>query len=228
MNIRYLTATFLLLISELFVNKLPAVEEVFWTATLRLIAAIVLVAWYYNLRRPLQTTTDKLFIATLIFPVFISLCVIVYPDGLRIFNLLIHAGILILWTKIFKNMGAEIKTKDESYKFLRVIPVYALVPILFYIISLHPSLPFLEEILLLIYTVIYVYAATLASFLPIGGTNKFWLSWSVVLMAFANLLVFYNTYVEPLPWLSFIPRTIVILSRCILIFGMVEYFKTKE
>ncbi|UTA69199.1 hypothetical protein [Emticicia sp. 21SJ11W-3] len=228
MNIRYLTATFLLLISELFFNKLPADEEVFWTATLRLIAAIVLVAWYYNLRRPLPTTIDRQFIATLILPVFISLCVIIYPDGLRIFNLVIHAGILILWTQIFKNMGAEIKTKDESYKLLRVIPVYALVPILFYIISLHPSLPFFEEILLLIYTAIYAYTATLASFLPIGGTNKFWISWCVVLMAFANILVFYNTYVEPLPWLSFIPRAIVMLSRCILIFGMVEYFKTKE
>lgn len=125
-------------------------------------------------------------------------------------------------------MGAHIQGQGSFYKFLRIIPIYSLVPILFYIFSLHPALPTNDKILLLAYTAIYIYTSTLASFLPVSKSDKFWISWSVVLMTFANLLVFYSFFVEPLPWLGFIPRAIVIVSRCILILGMVDYFKTKE
>ena len=228
MNTRYLTATILLLLSEFFLIKLPETQTTFWIAIARLLAAIVLVVWYFQLRKPLSTLIDKLFITTLILPIFISLCVIFFPVAIKDFNLITHAVILGLWAVIFKNMGACIKKQGAFSKYLRIIPVYSLVPVLFYIFSLQPALPTHEKILLLTYTAIYIYTSTLASFLPVSESEKFWISWSVVLMSFANLLVFYSIFVEPLPWLGFIPRAIVIVSRCILILGMVEYFKTKE
>lgn len=227
MNTRYLTATFLLLISEFFLIDLPEKESVFWIAIARLIAAIVLVVWYYKLRGSLPTLVDKLFISTLILPILISLCVIVYPPLIKNFNLIVHACILGIWAGIFKLMGSKIEVKGSLYKFLRVVPIYALVPILFYIFSLHTAIPDSDKVLLLSYAFIYIYTSTLASFLPIHESGRFWIRWSVVLMAFANFLVFYGIFIEQLPWLGFIPRTIVIVSRCILILGMVDYFSAK-
>ena len=228
MTTKYLTATILLLLSEFILIKLPENQATFWVAIARLLAAIVLVVWYCQSRKPLPTLIDKLFITGLILPIFISLCVIFFPKAIKDFNLITHAIMLGLWAAIFKIMGASIKGQGSFYKFLRIIPIYSLVPILFYIFSLHPALPDFEKIMLLTYTAIYIYTSTLASFLPVSDSDKFWISWSVVLMSFANLLVFYSIFVEPLPWLGFIPRAIVILSRCILIIGMVDYFKSKE
>lgn len=227
MNTRYLTATFLLLISEFFLLDLPEKESVFWIAIVRFIAAIVLSVWYYKLRSPLPTLIDKLFISTLILPILISLCGIVYPPLIKNFNLIIHACILGIWAGIFKLMGSKIAFKESLYKFVRVIPIYALVPILFYVFSLHTALPDSDKALLLSYTFIYIYTSTLASFLPIHESGRFWIGWSVVLMAFANILVFYGIYIEELPWLGFIPRTIVMVSRCMLILGMADYFSAK-
>lgn len=228
MNTRYITATIVLLFSEFLLLDLPENEGVFWIAVARILAAVVLSVWYYQHRKPLPTLIDKLFIATLILPIFISLCVIFLPALIRDFNLLIHACILCLWAIIFILMGSKIQFKGSFYKFLRIIPVYSLIPILFYVFSLHEALPFFEKILLSSYTIIYIYTSTLASFLPIRASDRFWIGWSVVLMAFANILVFYGIYIEQLPWLGFIPRAIVIVSRCILIVGMVDYFAAKQ
>ncbi|WP_130022970.1 hypothetical protein [Emticicia agri] len=228
MNTRYITATLLLLILEFFLLDLPEKESVFWIAIARIIAAIILTVWYYQHRKPLPTLIDKLFILTLILPIPISLCVIFFPALIKDFNLIIHACILCLWAGIFKLMGSKIKYQGALYKFLRVFPIYAIVPLLFYIFTLHTALPVLDKILLLCYAFIYIYTSTLASFLPISESDRFWISWSVVLMAFANFLVFYSIFIEQLPWLGFIPRTIVIVARCILILGMVDYFAVKQ
>ncbi|MBA4851074.1 hypothetical protein [Emticicia sp. BO119] len=228
MNTRYITATLLLLISEFFLIELPEKESVFWIAIARIIAAIVLTVWYYQHRKPLSTLIDKLFILTLIIPVLISLCVIFFPPLIRDFNLIAHACIVCLWAVIFRLMGSKIRIEGSSYKLLKIVPIYALVPILFYIFSLHALVPYLDKILLIIYTFIYLYANTLASFLPINETDKFWIRWGVILMAFANYLVFYSIFVEQLPWLGFIPRTVVVVARCILILGMVDYFTAKK
>jgi hypothetical protein len=228
MNTRYLTATLLLLISEFFLIELPQKESVLWIGIARIIAAIILTIWYYQHRKPLPTLIDKLFITTLILPIFISLCVIFYPAIIKDFNLITHACILCLWAGIFRLMGAKIKLSGNLYKFLRVVPIYALIPILFYAFSLHAVLPYSDKILLLSYTFIYIYTSTSASFLPVSEADRFWIRWSVVLMAFANFLVFYNIFIEELPWLGFIPRTIVIVARCILILGMVDYFAARQ
>ncbi|WP_337042495.1 hypothetical protein [Emticicia sp. 17c] len=228
MNIRYLLLTAFLLISEFFFIGLPPQQSEFWIAFIRIIAALVLSLWYYQHRKPLSTNIDKLFITTLILPVLISVGVMISPALIKNINLIIHAFILCLWACIFKLMGAKIKFQGAFYKFIRIIPVYALFPILFYIITLHPALPVSQKIMLLCYTLLYIYTATLSSFLPIKDVERFWISWSVVLMAFANLLVFYSFFVEPLPWLGFIPRLIVIIARCILIIGMVDYFSSRQ
>lgn len=228
MNTRYLTATLLLLISEFFLLDLPAKESVFWIAIIRILTAIILTAWYYQHRKPLPTLIDKLFILTLILPVFISLCVIFYPPLIKDFNLIVHAFILCIWAFIFKMMGAKIKFKVSPYKVMKVVPIYALIPILFYVFSLHAVLPTFDKILLLSYSVIYLYTNTLASFLPINESNKFWISWGIILKAFANFLVFYGLYIEPLPWIGFIPRTVVVVARCILILSMIDYFAAKQ
>jgi hypothetical protein len=228
MNTRYLTATILLLFSEFFLNKLPERESAVWIGIVRIIAAIILTFWYYQHRKPLPTLIDKLFISTLILPILISFCVIFYPALIKDFNLYVHAGILCIWAAIFRLMGSRIQFKGALYKFLRIMPIYSLIPVLFYIFSLHTALPDFDKIMLLSYTFIYMYTSTLASFLPIQESDIFWIRWAVVLMAFANILVFYSIFIEQLPWLSFIPRTIVIVSRCILILGMVDYFSAKQ
>lgn len=228
MNTRYLTATLLLLISEFFLLDLPDKESVFWIAIIRILTAIILSVWYYKHRKPLPTLIDKLFILTLIIPILISLCVIFYPSFIKDFNLIAHACILCLWAVIFKMMGAKILFKVSPYKVMKVVPIYALIPILFYVFSLHAILPTLDKILLLSYSVIYLYTNTLASFLPINESGKFWISWGVILTAFANFLVFYGIYIEELPWIGFIPRTVVVIARCILIFCIIDYFAVKR
>jgi hypothetical protein len=228
MNTRYLTATLLLLLSEFFLLELPQKESVFWIAIARIIAAIILTVWYYQHRKPLPTLIDRLFISTLILPILISLCVIFFPAIIKDFNLITHACILCLWAGIFRLMGSKIKYQGALYKFLRIFPIYGLVPILFYAFTLHTALPTSDKILLLCYAIIYIYTSTLASFLPMDESNRFWIRWGVVLMAFANFLVFYSIFIEQLPWLGFIPRTIVIVARCILILGMIDYFAAKK
>lgn len=228
MNTRYLTATLLLLISEFFLLDLSDKESVFWIAIIRILTAIILSVWYYKHRKPLPTLIDKLFILTLILPIFISLCVILFPSIIKDFNLITHAIILSVWAVIFRLMGAKIFFKVSPYKVMKVVPIYALIPILFYIFSLHAALPTKDKILLVSYSVIYLYTNTLAYFLPINESSKFWISWGVILMAFANFLVFYGIFIEQLPWLGFIPRTVVVVARCILIFSMIDYFAVKQ
>lgn len=228
MNIKYLSATILLLLSEFFLIKLPESQSVIVIALIRIIAAIVLCLWYYKYRKPLPTLVDKLFFLTLLLPILISVGVIFSPAIMKDFNLIIHACILCLWAAVFKYMGAKIKFQGEIYKFLWGIPIYALLPILFYIFSLHTALPNFDKAFLLGYTLIYIYTSTLASFLPIQAVDKFWIRWSVILMVFANLLVFYNIFVEKLPWLGVLPRTAVIIGRCILLVSMLNYFSDKQ
>jgi hypothetical protein len=228
MNTRYLTATLLLLIAEFFLLDLPEKDNVFWIAIVRILAALILTSWYYQHRKPLPTIIDKLFILTLILPVVISLCVIFFPAFIKDFNLIIHACIVCIWAGIFKLMGAKIQFKVSPYKVMKVVPVYALIPILFYVFSLHAVVPTLDKILLLSYSIVYLYTNTLATFLPINESNKFWISWGVILIAFANFLVFYGIFIEQLPWIGFIPRTIVVVARCILILSMIDYFSAKE
>jgi hypothetical protein len=228
MNTRYLAASLLLLISEFFLLDLPAKDSIFWTAIVRIFAAIILTIWYYKSRKPLANLIDKLFILTLILPISISLCVIFFPPLIKDFNLIVHALILCIWVVIFKLMGAKIQFKASPYKVMKVVPVYALIPMLFYVFSLHAVVPMLDKILLVSYSIIYLYTNTLASFLPINESSKFWISWGVILMAFANFLVFYGIFIEQLPWIGFIPRTIVVVARCILILSMIDYFSAKE
>ncbi|MFD2519629.1 hypothetical protein [Emticicia soli] len=228
MNLKYLTATILLLFSEFFLIELPESQSVIAIALIRILAAFVLCLWYFQYRKPLPTLIDKLFFLTLLLPVLISVGVMFSPGIMKNINIIIHAGILCLWAAVFRQMGAEIKFQGELYKFLWSIPIYALLPILFYVFSLHTSLPNFDKALLLGYTLIYIYTSTLASFLPIQAVDKFWIRWSVILMAFANLLVFYSIFVEKLPWLGTIPRITVILSRCILIMAMLNYFSGKQ
>lgn len=228
MHTRYLIATLLLLISEFFLIELPEKESVFWIAIVRILAAIILTLWYYQVRKPLPTLIDKLFILTLILPILISLCVIFFPPLIKEFNLIVHAGISCIWAGIFRLMGSKIRIGGGAYKLLKVVPVYALIPILFYVCSVHAEVPVLEQILLIIYTFIYLLTNTLASFLPLSESDKFWIRWGVVLMAFANYLVFYGIFVEQLPLSGFIPRTIVIVARCILILAMFDYFTARK
>ena len=228
MNTRYLTATLLLLISEFFLLDLPDKESVFWIAIIRILTAIILTIWYYKHRKTLPTTIDKLFILTLILPIFISLCVIFFPSFIKDFNLIAHACILCLWAVIFKMMGGKIQFKVSPYKVMKVLPIYELIKILFYLFSLHAVVPTFDKILLISYSVIYLYTNTLASFLSINESNKFWISWGVILTAFANFLVFYGIYIEQLPWIGLIPRTVVVVARCILILSMIDYFAAKQ
>ncbi|MFD0878304.1 hypothetical protein ACFQ1A_29330, partial [Massilia pinisoli] len=184
--------------------------------------------WYYKVRKPIPTLIDKLFFLTLLLPILISLSVMFYPPLGKNFNLIIHAAISCVWIVIFKLMGSKIPIKSISTKMLKIVPIYALIPILFYIFSLHAVVPTIDKILLLSYSAIYLYTNTLASFLPINESNKFWISWGIILKAFANFLVFYGIFIEQLPWIGFIPRTLVVVARCILIVSMIDYFSSKQ
>jgi len=230
MNKKYIIIIALLLLGEILlrISNIEFQQRELWVSILRIVSSSVLALWYYQYQKPLYSTVDKLFTITLLLPVLTSLSNFLIPDYFNIVNIFVHICILFIWAYMFILMGAKIEFRDKEHKFLRLFPLYYLLPILFYVFSIHPSVSSKYVILLLPYTLIYSCTGTLATFLPMKEEHRVWISWSIALMIFTNLIYGYDTFMERIPGSNMITRALVVISRCMIVVGMIKYFKERK
>ena len=229
MNKKFTLVILLLLIIELvfFQLKIPNLD--FWLNIFRILSWLLFGTWYYLNQKPLNTRIKKLFFVSLLYAILISLFTYLLPERIAIsINISIYVITLATWCYIFKLMGAKVLFKDNEYTFLRILPAYYILPLFFYILVLHNAVPKQYTLFILSYLFIFSYTGTLATFLPIKENNRLLISWSITLIILTNMINSYYTFLEKLPWAYLVNRTVTVISRCMLVYGMIKDYKIEK
>ena len=228
MNKKFIFAIISLLIIEFTFRNIFIQQRDIWIAIPRVLSSIMLAGWYYLSVKPFPSPIHKLFLTSLLLPITITLTFAIYPKYGDFMNIFIHTCVLAIWAYIFTQMGARIKLLDKKLNFLRLLPIYYILPIFFYTFSIHPSIPNNYVIFLLTHTLVYSTTGILAIFLPIREESRAWISWSIALMVFANMLYSYDIFMEEIAWANIISRIIIVASRCMIVYGMIKYFTLEK
>lgn len=229
-NLFYLIVIFLILFVECFANEFTDKESAaLWTNNLRILSWLAMGIWYYQIQKENFTLVQKLFLGSILLPIIISFSTYLLPEHQAIIiNIGVSIAILSLWILDFKLLGASIVLKDKNQTFSKLVPAFFILPLLFYFFSLYQALSAFFAVLVLIYILIFSYTGVLAAFLPFNEEKRLWITFGIMLLVIVNIMNGYHTFLQKIPNAYPILRTMTVISRCMMIFGMIRYVKKKN
>lgn len=224
-NVFYLVVIFLLLISECYNNKFADKElAVFWNNNLRILSWLAMGIWYYQILKGNFTRVQKLFLVSILLPIIVSFSTYLLPERQAIsINIGVNIAVLCLWIYVFKFLGAAIILRDQSQTFSKLVPAFFILPLLFYFFSLYKSLSTFYAILVLIYILVFSYTGILAAFLPFNEERRLWITFGIMLLVLVNIMNGYHTFLQKITNVYPIIRTMTVISRCMMIYGMIGF-----
>lgn len=213
-----------MLISECFAHDyVDKNEAALWSNYLRIISWTLMGIWFYQLQKCTFKRLQKLFLLSILLPIIVSLTSFLLPERLAIIiNLCINTIIFFIWIYYFHAMGAKIVLRDADNNFQRVVPAFLVFPLCFYFLSLYQSLIGIYALIVFIYVIIFSYTGILAVFLPVDEERRQYIVLGILLLAVANIMNAYHTFLEKLFWVYPVIRTITVASKCMLIYGIVD------
>lgn len=223
-NFLFLSIILIVLISECFAHDyVDKNEAALWSNYLRIISWTLMGIWFYQLQKCTFKRLQKLFLLSILLPIIVSLTSFLLPERLAIIiNLCINTIIFFIWIYYFHAMGAKIVLRDADNNFQRVVPAFLVFPLCFYFLSLYQSLIGIYALIVFIYVIIFSYTGILAVFLPVDEERRQYIVLGILLLAVANIMNAYHTFLEKLFWVYPVIRTITVASKCMLIYGIVD------
>lgn len=229
-NFLFIGTILLVLIGESFAHDyLDKYQAELWSNNLRIISCLLMGMWFYQLQKCTFKLQQKLFLLSILLPIIVSLTSYLIAEPLAIIiNICINITIFLIWIYYFNAMGAKISLKDADNNFQKIIPAFLILPICFYFLSLYQSLIGIYVLIVFIYIMIFSYTGILAVFLPVTEERRLYIVLGISLLAIANIMNAYHTFLEKLFWVYPVIRTITVASKCMLIYGIVDCKVKKE
>lgn len=194
-----------------------------WSNYLRIISWTLMGMWFYQLQKCNFKLQQNLFLLSILLPIIVSLTSFLLPERLAIIiNLCINTIIFLIWIYYFHAMGAKIRFRDIDNNFQKVVPAFLIFPLCFYFLSLYQSLIGIYAFIVFIYVIVFSYTSILAIFVPVTEERRLYIVIGISLLAVANIMNAYHTFLEKLFWVYPVIRTITVVSKCMLIYGVVD------
>lgn len=223
-NFLFISAILIVLIGECFVHDyIDKNQAELWSNNLRIVSWILLGLWFYQLQKSNFKLQQKLFLLSILLPIIVSLTSFLLPEHLAIIiNIGINIIIFLIWIYYFHAKGAKISLRDADNNFQKVVPAFLIFPLCFYFLSLYQSLIGIYAVIVFIYVVIFSYTGILVVFLPVAEERRLYIVLGISLLAVANIMNAYHTFLEKLFWVYPVIRTITVASKCMLIYGIID------
>lgn len=223
-NFLFLSIILIVLIGECFAHDYVDKNQAeLWSNYLRITSWTLMGIWFYQLQKSNFKLQQKVFLLSILFPIIVSLASFLLPERLAvIINLCINAIIFLMWIYYFHAMGAKISLRDTDNNFQKVVPAFLIFPLCFYFLGLYQSLIGIYALIVFIYVIIFSYTGILAVFLPVVEDRRLYIVVGISLLAIANIMNAYHTFLEKLFWVYPVIRTITVASKCMLIYGIVD------
>lgn len=223
-NFLFLSIILIVLIGECFAHDyLDKNQAELWSNNLRIISWTLMGVWFYQLQKCTFKLQQKLFLFSILLPIVVSLTSFLLPESLAIIiNLCINTVIFLVWIYYFHAIGAKISLRDADNSFQKVVPAFLIFPLCFYFLSLYQSLTGIYVVIVFIYVVVFSYTGILAVFLPVTEERRLYIVLGISLLALANIMNAYHTFLEKLFWVYPVVRAITVASKCMLIYGIVD------
>ncbi len=230
-NFLFISAILIVLIIECFAHdQIDKDRAELWSNHLRITSWTLMGIWFYQLQKCAFKLQQKLFLLSVLFPIVVSLTSYLLPERLAIIiNIGVNTIVFLLWIYCFHEMGARISLRDSDNNFKRIVPAFLFFPLCFYFLSLYQSLTGIYVVIVFIYVIVFSYTGILAVFLPVGDERRLYIILGIALLAVANIMNAYHTFLDKLMWVYPVIRTITVTSKCMLIYGIVDCsVKTNE
>jgi hypothetical protein len=223
-NFLFLSIILIVLIGECFAhNYVDKNQADLWSNYLRITSWTLMGIWFYQLQRSNFKLQQKFFLLSILFPIIVSLASFLLPEHLAIIiNLCINTIVFLIWIYYFHAMGAKISLRDTDNNFKKIVPAFLIFPLCFYFLGLYQSLIGIYALIVFIYVIIFSYTGILAVFLPVVEDRRLYIVVGISLLAVANIMNAYHTFLEKLFWVYPVIRTITVISKCMLIYGIVD------
>lgn len=223
-NFLYISAILIVLVGECFAHDyIDKNQAELWSNNLRIVSWTLMGLWFYQLQKCNFILQQKLFLLSIILPIIVSLTSFLLPEHLAIIiNIGINIIVFLIWIYYFHAMGAKISLRDSDNNFQKIIPAFLFFPLCFYFLSLYQSLTGIYVVIVFIYVVVFSYTGILAVFLPVAEERRLYIVLGISLLAIANIMNAYHTFLEKLFWVYPVIRTITVSSKCMLIYGIVD------
>jgi hypothetical protein len=227
-NVSFITVIFFMLIAEIYCHEFGKIDS-FWTNNYRILSLMAMAAWYYIRQREISSCVNRAFLWSLLLPIIVSLSTyLIIEKHAIIINLCVNMVVLCLMIYCFRAMGASISSRDSNHTLSKLIPAYFVLPLFFYFLALYQSLTVVYAIIVFIYIVILSYTGILSAFLPINEEKKLWLIIGMAVLVFMNGMNAYHTFLQKLAYAYPIIRTMMVVSKLMIIYGMMDYNKQFE
>ncbi|WP_238806383.1 hypothetical protein [Emticicia aquatica] len=224
-NIIFITAIFLVLVCECYAQVLENKNQAdLWSNNFRIVSYFIMGFWYYDKQKENFGTIQKVFLISIFIPIAVSLSSYLIDEKIAIIvNISVNSMMFASWVYVFKQLGAFITFKDSNRTIIKLMPAFLVLPMLFFYFSLYQSLPLLYSIFVFSYIIFFSYTGLLAGFLPIKEEKKLWIIIAIVILVIVNFMNGYHTFLQKLSWAYPVIRTLTVTSRCMMIYGMINY-----
>lgn len=223
-NFLFLSIILIVLIGECFAHdQIDRQQAEFWSNNLRIISWILMGMWFYQLQKCNFKLNQNFFLLSILLPIIVSLTSFLLPEHLAIIiNIGVNIIVFLIWIYYFHALGAKIILRDADNNFQKVVPAFLIFPICFYFLSLYQSLIGIYALIVFIYVIVFSYTGILAVFLPVAEERRLYIVLGISLLAIANIMNAYHTFLEKLFWVYPVIRTITVSSKCMLIYGIID------
>lgn len=227
-NISFIIIIFILLIVEMYFHQY-CYGDLRWRNSCRVLSWILMGIWYYEKQKENFTHIQKVFLISILLPIIIAIAAYFIPERELInINIYVNMGILMLLIYVFKHLGASVSLTKSNKTLQKLAPVFFILPLLYYYFSLYPSLSGIYVVFVLIYVLIFSCTGLLAALLPINDGKRFWITSAIILLVVVNIINAYNIFLQKLQWAYPVVRTLTVVLKCMMIYGMIRYVEKKH
>lgn len=222
-NFVFIVSVFIVLVFECYTNQFKKEDAALWSSIFRILTWVVMGIWYYQAQKKDFYQTQKVFLISNLLPIFVALSsYFIVEQKAMLFNISINLVVFVLWIVVFNRMGARISFKESTSAFKKVLPISFVLPFFYFFFSLYPKLSNIYSTIIFCYLVVISYAGILSGFLP-KNDKTIYITLGIILWIFSNLMESHYIFLLKFPDSYPIIRTIAVTSRCIMIYGMINY-----
>lgn len=221
----YIILILLIFICEIYARVVEASNiHGLWVSAFHILSFLSLAFWYFQMQKHKLYSVEKLFLGSLLIPVFTPIADYFLIKQQAIFIIILTSIFyFIIWIFIFKKIGAKLILKKHKSGFIKFYLFILILPLIYYFVALIDKLStiFLIEILILYF--LFSYTSLLSVQLPINDTKKKWIVLGLMVYIFHTILFSYNYFLLSLEYGDIYSRILIVTSRCMIIYGMIDY-----
>lgn len=220
----FIVIILLFLIGDCFFSTLsnPNIHS-YGTHLFRVLTWLSMALWYYDEQKHNFRKTQIVFFVSILLPIISSFSnyLLLYRNSTFIY-ISVNIMMTLLWIYVFKKLG-KISIKKESFSNIAIHVISFIVfPLAYYFLTLYANLNFSFKILTLVFFIVFAYMSTIARFLDIDEQNKKLLMLSIVLLVLISIVNSHHFFLQKNAWAYTVTRTLTVISRCLLIFVVIE------